>query len=230
MKSKETGIWKDIKLGLRLMRYSTNVKMNLVCSVAFVLLGIMMTLIGVNDNSWAGIYFLMPPILATQMIYVMNLSDMVRSSAMSKKMQLHIPTLFNLILTLAGYTVMLILLSASGYIGNSFFEPEEKRFNALLFMGFFGFCYLVYYAFAYKYMAVSSIVLFLAIIPIFAASMFGMMKRTETAALLPVPVIIVLGYVMILVGGVLCFYFSKLVYRKDFSRSAFRALNAQEMK
>lgn len=231
MREKRTGITEAFKQGLRLMRYSTNFKTNVICSAIFTFVGVIMAIIDMTQAYYVGVYFVLGPLLAAQMIYVLNLSDMVASSPLSKKIQLDFPVFVNTILTLGGYTLLLIIAVAAGLLEGRGFENVVRsgsdRFVALFFMAMIGLFYLVYYSFAYKYMTASTIVFLIFYVLLFWLS--GTDVFYHMTDNMPVPVVVITGYGLIIAGGILCYIFSKMVYRKGFSKRMFKLI-AQEMK
>lgn len=207
----ENNMWKDIKLVFRLMRYGMNLKSNIACSVIFVLLGFLMAFTSGSGAVWLGMYFVLPAALLVQVVYTLNLPDMVRACAMSKKMQLDFPVLANLLLTLAGYTLQVVLTAARGCLNS----------GTILFTGMLAFFYFVYYAFCFKYMVISMVLLFLAItvwIPLSFSQTEGFIWYMPWQDLfLPLPAAIALGYAMIFAGALTGRFCSKLIYRKDVS-------------
>ena len=97
--------------------------------------------------------------------------------------------------------------------------PQEQRAieTRLILVAFWGIVLLVYGVIAYKYYALSIVAIYVC--------MFGGIQFdvSDLVSKMPenLPLVILCGYVMIMIGGVIQTGISKLVYKKELSEWAF---------
>lgn len=218
-----SGWWKDFRLGIYLLRYGMSGKVFIVMSVLFVGLGILYSFMPVMF--WLNsLYFMIPTSFFVQQLQGINISDLVCSSDLSRRIKLRVINAVQLVLQTILYAVQLVILVIVGRI-TVFGVPQSiVRYNSLVTTGLLGLILMIYYGFAYKYFVISTVIfLFLGL----GSYDFIIHILPDEKLWLPVPAEIGLGYVLILLGVGINYGISKGIYRKEFSMLAFRTMLAR---
>ena len=99
---------KNLKTGFKLLKYSYKCKMNLILLALFTVVGLVMEISSHGTNMLGGFYFMLSGMYAYQMIVSMDISGMVQSSAMKKRLQINLPVFVSTVLYIILYTVLVI--------------------------------------------------------------------------------------------------------------------------
>lgn len=236
---KKNSLWKEIHVAYQLMRYSKDYKLNVIVGLVMLVFGMLMTLTVSGFNFLVLVmYYIMFPIFITQLLYAMNASDLIKSCKSARHFQVEVPIIVNVVTTLLSYSILVVCLVLAGYVHLVPLEVQmslglmDKRYEALLVFGVYAFMYLVFYGFVWKKYVISTIVFLVTCIPLYIVMMVKFVKgirgTSSTSSTLPVPVLIVAGYVLILAGGALCYLFSNLMYRRAYSKYAFRGITEEK--
>lgn len=187
---------KDLILGFKLLRYGYKLKTNVMMLILFTAIGFVVELSSHGTNMLGGFYFMLTGMFAYQMIIYMNASDYVQSSAMKRKLEVGMPVIVSTVV----YLVMLTILIAEKYILIRMFPENTENYQDTLFMLVIITCMSI----------VSS---WLCHHHISEVISLGIVKLA------------VLGYTAILLGGVIEYLISSLLYRKQLSEYAMSGLS-----
>ncbi|MDE5866671.1 MAG: hypothetical protein K2H31_08755, partial [Lachnospiraceae bacterium] len=153
----------DIKLGIKIMRYGHGWMLSIILGVFFLVLGIVMDILnmisGAHANIAGGLVLLYTGLLPAQALSSVNVSNMVLSSPVRKKMQTVIPTVIIGGGMIAMYIVAdLILLIMSCIYPDRF--PIASRMVVVQIV--FAIFVIIYFSIAFKYFSISTIIFFIS--------------------------------------------------------------------
>ena len=103
---------KDIKLGFKVLRYGYKLKLNVIMLVFFAVFGIASDIMSKGTTIVGGIYFMMSGMFTFQLIMSMDVSELIQSTSLKKKLQIYIPVMSSTCLL---YTSVLQQLRCSHY-------------------------------------------------------------------------------------------------------------------
>ena len=207
---------KDLILGFKLLRYGYKLKTN-------VMMLILVELSSHGTNILGGFYFMLTGMFAYQMIIYMNASDYVQSSVMKRKLEVGMPVIVSTVV----YLVLFTILVAEKYILIRMYPENTENYQDTLFMIIFIlFGAMIFCGVCYKYFVASFIVFMLVIITCMSTiSSWLCHHHISEVISLGLVKLAVLGYAAILLGGVIEYLISSLLYRKQLSEYAMSGLS-----
>ena len=209
---------KDIKLGFKLLRYGYKLKLNVIMLVFFAIIGIASDIISKGTSIIGGIYFMMCGMFTFQLIMSMDVSELIQSTSLKKKLQIYIPVMSSTVINLVVFTFLVI--ERVILIQNSVADKKQLIFTlftidvVLL---------TVYTSICYKYFVLGFIVfmvLFMAVFTVLSGAAF--VPVSNAVFKLGLPVVALLGYIAIFAGGAFEILIGELLYKKPLSEFAFR--------
>lgn len=206
----------DMKLGIRLLRYGFGIKTNLVllivCTAAD-LLCFALELAGITTPLDG--FMLLACVIPVQILFTLNVVDIVLTSPARKKLQTSVPAVMTLCTTLAAYLIVVLKEAVIVLI-----HPDKTAQSAmrLVFLGvlvavimaFTGVLYKSFPALLVMYFSLSGFISFF-MMPILRSDFLG----EDRGALVRAARI---GVVLILAGGALEYALSVLFYKKPVSK------------
>ena len=150
---------RNLKTGFKLLRYSYKCKMNLILLALFTVIGLGVEISSHGTNMLGGFYFMLSGMFAYQMIVSMDISGMVQSSAMKKRLQINLPVFVSTVLYIILYTVLVIERVILVHV-----NPQDKdmlMFN-LFTIVIMLFIVFIFSAICYKYFVAGFIILLVA--------------------------------------------------------------------
>lgn len=218
---------KDLKLGIKVMKYGLQFKTMVIMFVMFFVLGTAME-ISNGIGNMGGIYLVILGTYIYQMIITSSVSTYVSASPKALKLQAVIPSVLSLIMMIIGYTYFFILrfVRTQAWIYSDTPGFAIEQFSGLTIVAALAFVIQVYNAFAYKYYIPSMITMLILEIPIMG---YGM--NVNVVAFLPRVESIWfysgLGLVIIIIGGLLGLFCANLVKRKGLDPKTYKAAMAR---
>ena len=211
---------KDLILGFKLLRYGYKLKTNVMMLIWFTAIGFVVELSSHGTNILGGFYFMLT---AYQMIIYMNASDYVQSSVMKRKLEVGMPVIVSTVV----YLVLFTILVAEKYILIRMYPENTENYQDTLFMIIFIlFGAMIFCGVCYKYFVASFIVFMLVIITCMSTiSSWLCHHHISEVISLGLVKLAVLGYAAILLGGVIEYLISSLLYRKQLSEYAMSGLS-----
>ena len=215
---------KDLIKGLKLFRYGLQAKMIIILAIIFFVLGILFEFTdfsGSNLFSLGALYLSLTGMYIYQLVFTTTVSKLAQSSPLKKKLQTSIPAMITLGSSLFVLTVYVVIRCLR--MTPEFLEDNGitwvNAYSTILFMGIFIFIFLVYCAFSYKSFVFSLIVL-IAIFALYIAVYDTQFSIANFCAKLLIddsnPILVIaVTYAIVLLGGLLCYLFSLLLYKKD---------------
>ena len=99
---------KDIKLGFKLLRYGYKLKLNIFMLAFFAIFGIASDIMSKGTSIIGGIYIMMCGMFTFQLIMSMDVSELIQSTSLKKKLQIYIPVLSSTVINLIVFTFLVI--------------------------------------------------------------------------------------------------------------------------
>lgn len=206
----------DMKLGIMLLRYGFGIKTNLVllivCTAAD-LLCFALELAGITTPLDG--FMLLACVIPVQILFTLNVVDIVLTSPARKKLQTSVPAVMTLCTTLAAYLIVVLKEAVIVLI-----HPDKTAQSAmrLVFLGvlvavimaFTGVLYKSFPALLVMYFSLSGFISFF-MMPILRSDFLGEDRGSLVRAAR-------IGVVLILAGGALEYALSVLFYKKPVSK------------
>ena len=213
---------KNLKTGFKLLKYSYKCKMNLILLALFTVIGLVIEISSHGTNMLGGFYFMLSGMYAYQMIVSMDISGMVQSSAMKKRLQISMPVFVSTVIYIILYTVLVIERIILVHV-----NPQDK--DMLMFTLFtivmMLFIMFIFSAICYKYFVAGFIIFFALLIgTVLVLDEVCMRGGYEFICNMGFGTFIIIGYAVILAGGAIEYLIGKLLYRKPLSEFAFRGI------
>ena len=213
---------KDLKMGFQLMKYGYKIKMNVIMMVVILAFGIVAEISSKGTSFLGGFYLMMTGMFAYQLIMSMDISEMVQSSAVKRKLQVGLPVVASTVVYLASYTFLLVERVILIYQ-----NPQSKEellytlFTILLIM----ITVYIFSSICYKYF-VAGFILFLILFIAVDTGAVILWNNGIGAWLCQIGLgwLAVLGYAVVLLGGGIEYLLGSLLYRKPLSEFAFRGI------
>lgn len=206
----------DMKLGIRLLRYGFGIKTNLVllivCTAAD-LLCFALELAGITTPLDG--FMLLACVIPVQILFTLNVVDIVLTSPARKKLQTSVPAVMTLCTTLAAYLIVVlkeavIVLIHPDKTAQSAMHLVFLEVLAAVILAFTGVLYKSFPALLVMYFSLSGFNSFF-MMPILRSDFLG----EDMGALVRAALI---GVVLILAGGALEYALSVLFYKKPVSK------------
>ncbi len=206
----------DLKTGLKLLKFSYNLKTYIVLGIVFVVLGCVILFLGGGDMYWgkyAGLLAMAGGLFPAQMLYSLAVSNMVLASPMRKKLQTKIPVFCSLVMQTGVYLVVALVRGIQG-MKNPALLPFAS--SELQMLGVFGAILVVYGVISFKYYWRSTI-LFCFAYPV-AASCFQGEIDNPGSSMVPFGVSLPLGLVVMVIAAFVAYGLSLWAYKKPVSK------------
>ena len=216
----------------KMMKYALQAKLILVLTLFFFIFGIVFELLDFtragSSYSLAALYLALTGMYFYQLVFSSTVSKLVQSSPLKKKLQTSGPILASLILSLLVFAIYVVIRLFR--ITPEFLEENEtsyaQGYSTILFMGVCIFVFFIYLAFSYKTYIFSLIFVGVTIIGILGFGITTTSLVTLSEKLMidgnnPI-LIIMVSAVLIVLGAVLGYIISLLLYKKPISDLAVR--------
>ena len=195
-----------IKLGMKLIKYTFDLKGNIVLMVLFTILGILWFFF-TEMNLFGPLYLAIIGVYAHQMLNTLQYSDMVLSSPREKELQISVTLLLSILCGLS-YYMLTILVTVLDW---KLFHQEGYSFRALVVFGGV-FVFMMIYEVLWPKMG--TIMMFLSILIAFIPAFLA---YTESGSILLEGISlgagVGIGLAEILLGAVLQYLAARLTYR-----------------
>lgn len=206
---------KQLKLSIKLMRYTYGIKMCVILGIVFFACGIGLSFVPENRGGSGSFFIVVAAMWITQLFYSLGVSNMVQASPYGKAAQTSMPTLIGLLGFTAAYVVVVLMKLLR--FGTA--DGEVRRYMSadLITVGMLTFIVMLYIGLAYKFF-VAATVLFAVTFAITTSSF-----KLYTIFDLPLPSIggaAVIGFLEIVAGALVQYGVSRLVYKCPVSKRA----------
>lgn len=167
-----------------------------------------------------GIYIMMCGMFTFQLIMSMDVSELIQSTSLKKKLQIYIPVLSSTVINLVVFTFLVI--ERVILIQNSVADEKQLIFT-LFTLDVVLLAVYLYTSICYKYFVFGFIVFMVLFMSIFTVlSGVAFVPVSNAVFKLGLPVVALLGYIAIFAGGAFEILIGELLYKKPLSEFAFR--------
>lgn len=228
----------ELRKAIRLTKYSLSLKMNLICMVTMLVLGLLMEWVFcyVNDYqanamtvpflpiSMGTFFIICAALFPAQMVISLDVGTMVQTSPYKRKLQTLFPTVLNGVsMTIA--LLLVVLIRGISWV----LTGKDYVWDSLLYVGVIAAVLMVYSMFVYKFFVLSIIVLYFVMF--FGGFTWGIITKTgrfsflskDFAANLSPVVAVLLSIGMIVIASMIHYGATRLLYKRPLSKYAFGA-------
>ncbi len=228
---------KNIVKYFKLLKFGLQTRTMAILAVLFGALGIVYELIDFNSNGlipFSGLYLGLAGMYIYQVVITSGVSALVQVSPLRKKLLCSAPVLFTAITTTLTFTIFVILRLTVGV--NRFLKNNPGGdtticyVNILASAALLAFLFL-YFSFSYRYYIISTVIMAIILIPsliIFVRSDFNITASLIRSVSGLIDVFgkagaIILSYLILWAGCLLCYLCNVALYRKPLSSIAYRS-------
>lgn len=207
----------QIKMGMKLLRYTFGIKTCLICQALLSCVGILGFFLPVQiTGRMAGFFILLGSLWVVQMICSLNVSHMVQASPRKRALQTSVPALLSFICSMILYLVVVLFCGLKSLGAAS--DERQILVEGVLMNGIIAFLLLVYSGVAYKWFIAATVGFFVAIYALMGA--FRMMSVMGYALNLPFAGAVGIGILCIIAGALAEYGLSLLLYKVPVSKLA----------
>lgn len=211
-------MFKKVKLGLSLVKYGFRPGTNLLMCILFLIIGLIVEVSTKGTNLIGAFYLLLVAMFVFQMIISMDVSSFVQTSKMKKALQTTVPVVTGTVLYLVIFTFLVVEKTILIKVNPETEEELLANFVLLIVMVFGA---MVYTGFCYKFFLTGTIFFCIYV----GATMTLVELIIRNGVIKPDFVTtVILGYVLIVLGGLVEYGLASLFYKKDLSKFAFRGI------
>lgn len=220
---------KDVKLAFQLLKYSFDLKSNLILMVVFALVGIVEFIAGEDMSFLGGYFFVLLWMFPMQMLAGIGYANLVAASPQKKRLLTNSTAGLCTVGTLIGYAVSLLLAwgiaNLCGYMTADLLKKDIITFAFLVFM------LIIYMAFVYRYFIISIVAFLVCFFTLFVFNGAFTSSGVEIELInrLPLGVCIVLGIIIIAISNFVFFLSQKALYRVPLSNRSMGAKMRSKM-
>lgn len=219
---------KDVKLTLKLIKYSPQYKTMKGFIILFAICGILFELFSDQNGGLGGLYIMMTPLYVAQLITFNEISSYYKSAPGTKSRATRGIAVINTIFSLLMMTIFVLLRIlrtklSFGALGKS----QEMNFNenlSIIIVIALGSVLLdVYNVFIYKKYVATLIIFLVIFIPLTVCG-YGLFDKPWIGVNLnlSLPFVLCVSYALILLGGVVFFLLTCLTYKLPLDKHSYR--------
>ena len=223
---------KNLVKYFKMMKYALQAKMIFILAIIFFVLGILFEFTDFSGHSGsyslACLYLALTAMYFYQLVFTTTVSKLVQSSPMKKKLQTVAPSVVTLITSLFTFavyvTIRLIRITPQFLEDNN--TTYANTYSTILFMAVWFFLFSVYMSISYKSFIISMVIIAVSVIAILVFGSTTDVFINITGKLLingsnPV-LLIAVSLGIILIGSLVGYIISLLLYKKPISDMAVR--------
>lgn len=213
---------KDLILGFKLLKYGYKIRTNIMMLVLFTLIGLITEISSKGTEMLGGFYFMLIGMFTYQMIIFMNVSDYVQTSAMKRKLSTGVPAFVS---TLVYLLLMTVLVVEKYVLIRMYPNMKDQYLDVLCMIIVLLFFTMIFCGVCYKYFFVSFIVFMVVVV--FGIAEFNTwigMKHITDVMNVNLGTMAAFGYAAVILGGVLEYVLSSVLYRKPLSELALNGI------
>ena len=216
------------RIGWKLMPYGTNLQLQLVCFVIIGFVGLSweffqaafdnnLNVVSFCGGDLGGFFLMLSGTFLAQFVLASMRSTLIQTSPYKKTMHTGIAPFYNFLGCAIGFTICVVSHIVM-YVRFVRFPQEQKVIETrLLLVAFWGTIIMVYGAIAFKYYVLSIASLYVCMLVGIQFDVSNLVSKMPGN----LPLVILGGYVMIMIGGIIQTGISKLIYKKELSEWAF---------
>lgn len=216
---------KQLRFARKCLKYSYQMKVNLVCGGITGLLGLVYEIANISNGM--GAYLMMiVSIYPASLLYQLSSSQLIESSPCRKSLMTSVPTVMTFCINMVSYLLLIVIEGI-----RAMRRPQAADQSALVILS----CGIIlvfldlYAAFGQKYYVLSLILMAGSLLGFFGLS--GAIGNGDSVLLnrfhISVPAAVITGLCLVLLGSLLQYGASLLVYRKPMSRFVLNSILRQ---
>lgn len=218
----------DLKLGFKLLKHSMQFKMSIIIGCLFMIIGLIFDITSLSMTSPViSVYYLFGMAFTSQLVSNLSASQMVQSSPYKKRLQTTIITMMCVCIELITMTMMLGI-KAIQYYGQE--DMQICVIDSILIVSMSILVFNLYMTMATKFYWSATVVFFLTYFGLFGIIMrrqYEMAFQGILGELAILPQIsfvtaVAICYGAILLGGILMYVISNLLYKREYSKMMFK--------
>lgn len=204
------------------MKYGYRIKMNVIFMLVILVIGIIVEITSEGTSFLGGFYLMLTGMFAYQLIMSMDISEMVQTSAMKRRLQVELPVVASTVVYLAAYTFLLVERVILIYQNP---QGKEEALYTLFTIVLMMVTIYIFTAICYKYFVAGFILFLILFIGVDTGAVI-LWNNGIGAWLCQIGLgwLAVLGYAVVLLGGGIEYLLGSLLYRKPLSEFAFRGI------
>lgn len=207
----------ELKNAYKIVGYGLRIKTQLGLAALFAGLGILFEILSGGELSTGSFYIVLSGMFIYQLIISTDVSTLVQSSPYKKKIQCTYP-----ILATAPWLYMtLTILSVVHAI---FARQSEEKYLIMcrltILLGCLLFILMLYFGLAYKYFVAATMFM---VISVFPPIYIFENENSLSAKCTNLGVCTLIAYLLMTLGVVCCWFVTRLIYKKELSKLAFKA-------
>lgn len=207
----------DLKLGFWSLRYTYNLKGNITSAVLMFGLGILISMFSSINTYMGGFFIMIAAMMPVQMIYSLNITGLVLSSPVRKRMQTRIPAVCSLVSMLGIYLFLAVMKVLCAWV-----NPEMQSYYCkdLVAAAIFGAAMMLYMGTVFKYFWAPTILFFVGFIVIIDTIEGALYSNggVWSQGAVSFAIAILIGSAILAVAAFLSYLLSLAVYRKTVSK------------
>lgn len=213
----------QIKMSIKLLRYTFGIKTCIALGGIFLLCGVAISLLPEGLGLSGSFVLVATGMWSTQLFYSLGVSGLVQSSPYKKAIQTSMPALISFFSLLGSYVVILLLRLPK--LGTAGAEMQQDTALDLISSGLLIVIIMLYTGIAYKFFVAATVLFFVTFLGImFVESAY----LVFTPVMPPVGIAAAIGFLEIVVGALLQYGMSLLVYKYPMAKRAqMRSLQKQ---
>lgn len=218
----------DLKLGFKLLKYSLQFKMSVIVAAIFMVMGLIFDMMSFSIISPdLSVYYLFGMVFASQMISSLNASQMVQSSPYKKRLQTRIITSVCVFIEFVSITIMLVIKAVQyyhmGHMQEHVIESVLMVSGCILIFNLYMITATKFYWSATGLFIITFVGFFYIIMRRQYSVIFQGVETKNILPQIPFPAAVGICYGAILLGGILMYVISNLLYKREYSKMMFKA-------
>ena len=203
---------KNLKRGIKLLKYTYKLKLNVIMSMIFFIVGLIFLLEPEMGSVIGSIYLMWAGMIVTTFCFNINVSSIVQSSPFKRTLQVTVPVVLNLCYCMMAYLLFLLIEALFWSVGG-----REQDPGVLVFYGLMAIVFMAYSSTAYKIFGLATVFFAVAFLSLLWG---GEQPIRQMSAGLSLGGAGAIGLGEILLGAFLQYSLALLTYRMSLSRSA----------
>lgn len=209
----------DLKKSLKLVSYSVGVKRQMVMVAIFLVVGIAIEVITGCSNVLGGFYIALVGTVPGQMILLVTVPNVVKSSPYYHKITVKMSAVLNFLFELFCYTVVVVIHSIYAVIHP---ENADVSMTIVFIVGMVVFITQILYPMMYKHYWITFFILMILVMALFAP--LGQYIYGEKSMHFPIPVYVLGGYALVIIGMLVSMGVNHIFYKHELDPMTYKSM------
>ena len=213
-------MFKELKNAYKLVQYGLSIKKQLGFAAMFALIGIALEIATKGSQYIGAFYIVLSGLFIYQMIISSDVSTLVQSSPYKKKIQCTYPLIAVIPWTYIAFSIVVII---HWVFAKSADAETYRQYSMNIFLiGFLLFITMSYFGISYKFFILSTILMCFGIGVVCSA--MNILEHRNFTLFDSYSSCVVIAYILLTAGSILSGVLSRLFYKKDLSKMAFKGV------